>query len=92
MLTYVAPLVAAGKIKCPEDIRQRLETIPTAFAEILRGDNFGKMPVQVSPDPTLGSVENLQTRRMRRQRFWTRRTRRRGEGRRDNGSCRPLWR
>jgi hypothetical protein len=27
---------------------------PTAFAEMLRGDNFGKMLVQVSPDPTLG--------------------------------------
>jgi NADPH-dependent curcumin reductase CurA len=54
MLAYVAPLVAAGKIKYREDIRQGLETIPTAFAEMLRGDNFGKMLVQVSPDPTLG--------------------------------------
>ena len=54
MLAYVAPLMAAGKIKYREDIRQGLETIPTAFAEMLRGDNFGKMLVQVSPDPTLG--------------------------------------
>jgi NADPH-dependent curcumin reductase len=54
MLAYVAPLVAAGKIKYREDIRQGLETIPTAFAEMLRGDNFGKTLVQVSPDPTLG--------------------------------------
>ena len=54
MLAYVAPLMAAGKIKYREDIRQGLEIIPTAFAEMLRGDNFGKMLVQVSPDPTLG--------------------------------------
>jgi hypothetical protein len=52
MLAYVAPLVKAGKIKYREDIRQGLETIPTAFAEMLRGDNFGKMLVQVSEDPT----------------------------------------
>lgn len=54
MLAYVAPRVAAGKIKYREDIRQGLETIPSAFAEMLRGDNFGKMLVRVSPDPTLG--------------------------------------
>jgi hypothetical protein len=52
MLAYVAPLVKSGKIKYREDIRQGLETIPTAFAEMLRGDNFGKMLVQVSEDPT----------------------------------------
>ncbi|HEY2707379.1 MAG TPA: NADP-dependent oxidoreductase [Caulobacteraceae bacterium] len=52
MLAYVAPLVKAGKIKYREDIRQGLETIPTAFAEMLRGDNFGKMLVQVGEDPT----------------------------------------
>jgi NADPH-dependent curcumin reductase CurA len=52
MLAYVAPLVKAGKIKYREDIRRGLETIPTAFAEMLRGDNFGKMLVQVSADPT----------------------------------------
>lgn len=54
MLAYVAPLVAMGKIRYREDIRQGLETIPAAFAEMLRGDNFGKLLVQVSPDPTLG--------------------------------------
>jgi hypothetical protein len=52
MLAYVAPLVASGRIKYREDIRQGLENIPTCFAEMLRGDNFGKMLVQVSPDPT----------------------------------------
>ncbi|KRP91012.1 zinc-binding dehydrogenase [Bradyrhizobium pachyrhizi] len=54
MLAYVAPLVAAEKIKYREDIRQGLETIPAAFLEMMRGDNFGKMLVQVSSDPTLG--------------------------------------
>lgn len=55
MLTYVAPLLAAGKVKYREDIRHGLETIPTAFAEMLRGDNFGKMIVQLGADSTLGS-------------------------------------
>ncbi|MFK4380869.1 NADP-dependent oxidoreductase [Bradyrhizobium sp. USDA 223] len=56
MLAYVGPLVAAGKIKYREDIRQGLEVIPAAFAQMLRGDNFGKMLVQLSLDPTLGQV------------------------------------
>lgn len=59
MLAYVAPLVAAERIKYREDIRQGLETIPSAFAEMLRGDSFGKMLVQVSPDPTLGAWRGL---------------------------------
>jgi NADPH-dependent curcumin reductase CurA len=32
-----------------------LEIIPTAFAEMLRGENFGKTLVRVAPDPTLAS-------------------------------------
>jgi NADPH-dependent curcumin reductase len=52
-LAEVAPRVAAGKIKYREDIRQGLENVPTCFGEMLRGDNFGKMLVQVAPDPTL---------------------------------------
>ena len=52
-MAEVAPLVALGRIKYREDIRQGLETIPSAFSEMLRGANFGKMLVQVSPDPTL---------------------------------------
>jgi hypothetical protein len=51
-LDEVAPQVAAGDIRYLEDIRQGLETLPTAFAEMLRGGNFGKMLVQVSDDPT----------------------------------------
>ncbi len=52
-LREVAPSVASGAVKYREDIRQGLEAIPTCFAEMLRGDNFGKMLVQVSADPTL---------------------------------------
>ncbi|HXQ11655.1 MAG TPA: NADP-dependent oxidoreductase [Caulobacteraceae bacterium] len=53
MLAEVGPAVAAGKLKYREDIRQGLESIPASFAEMLRGDNFGKMIVQIAPDPTL---------------------------------------
>jgi NADPH-dependent curcumin reductase CurA len=52
-LAEVGPAVAAGRIRYLEDIREGLETVPAAFAEMLRGDNFGKMLVQVAPDPTL---------------------------------------
>jgi hypothetical protein len=52
-LAEVAPQVASGAVKYREDIRQGLETLPIAFAEMLRGDNFGKMLVQVGSDPTL---------------------------------------
>lgn len=51
-LTEVVPLVRSGALKYREDIRQGLEAIPAAFAEMLRGDNFGKMLVQIAPDPT----------------------------------------
>jgi len=52
-LAEVAPLVAAGRIRYREDIRQGFETIPDAFAEMLKGGNFGKMLVQVGEDPTV---------------------------------------
>jgi hypothetical protein len=52
-LREVAPLVASGQLKYREDIRQGIETVPACFAEMLRGDNFGKMLVQVGADPTL---------------------------------------
>jgi NADPH-dependent curcumin reductase CurA len=52
MLAYVGPLVASGRLKYREDIRQGLETIPACFAEMLTGANFGKMLVQVGDDPT----------------------------------------
>jgi NADPH-dependent curcumin reductase CurA len=52
-LRDVAPQVASGQVKYREDIRQGIENVPACFAEMLRGDNFGKMLVQVGPDPTL---------------------------------------
>jgi len=52
-LREMAPLVAAGQVRYREDIRQGLDCVPACFSEMLRGDNFGKMLVQVSPDPTL---------------------------------------
>jgi len=51
-LRQVAPQVASGAIRYREDIRQGLEAVPACFAEMLRGDNFGKMVVQVGVDPT----------------------------------------
>ena len=53
MLAFIAPRVASGEIRYREDIRQGLETIPAAFAEMLNGGNFGKMLVRVGDDPTL---------------------------------------
>ena len=53
MLAEVAPAVARGDIRYLEDIREGLETLPTAFAEMLKGGNFGKMLVRVADDPTL---------------------------------------
>jgi len=52
-LRYVAPLVASGALKYREDIRRGIENVPDCFSEMLRGDNFGKMLVQVAADPTL---------------------------------------
>jgi NADPH-dependent curcumin reductase CurA len=52
-LAEMGPWVASGEVKYREDIRQGLESIPASFAEMLRGDNFGKMVVQVGTDPTL---------------------------------------
>jgi hypothetical protein len=52
-LRDMAGWVAAGEVRYREDIRQGFDRLPTAFIEMLKGGNFGKMLVQVSPDPTL---------------------------------------
>jgi NADPH-dependent curcumin reductase CurA len=52
-LAQMSAWVAAGDVRYLEDIREGLETIPAAFAEMLRGGNFGKMLVRVGEDPTL---------------------------------------
>jgi NADPH-dependent curcumin reductase len=49
----VEPKVASGDIRYLEDIRRGIETVPACFAEMLRGNNFGKMLVQVAEDPSL---------------------------------------
>ena len=54
-LTEMAPWVASGAVRYREDIREGFEVIPTTFAEMLRGENFGKTLVRVAPDPTLTS-------------------------------------
>jgi hypothetical protein len=54
MLAELGPAVADGRVKYLEDVREGLETIPQAFAEMLKGGNFGKMLVRIAEDPTLG--------------------------------------
>jgi NADPH-dependent curcumin reductase CurA len=55
MLAELGPAVASGEVRYREDIREGLEAIPAAFAEMLQGGNFGKMLVRIAPDPTLTS-------------------------------------
>ena len=52
-LADMVPWVAEGKVRYLEDIREGLEALPAAFAEMLKGGNFGKMVVRVGDDPTL---------------------------------------
>ena len=52
-LREMSAWMAAGKVRYLEDIREGLETVPAAFAEMLRGGNFGKMLVRIADDPTL---------------------------------------
>jgi len=42
----------AGKLKYREDIVQGLKNAPHAFIGLLKGENFGKLIVQVGDDPT----------------------------------------
>ncbi len=53
-LREVAPQVVAGEIRYREDLRKGLENVPAAFAEMLKGSNFGKTLVRVGEDPTAG--------------------------------------
>lgn len=52
-LRDVAPWVASGQVLYCEDIREGIEAIPAAFADMLKGETFGKTLVRVSYDPTL---------------------------------------
>lgn len=51
-LVDMAGWVGEGKVRYLEDIREGLENVPTAFTEMLKGGNFGKMLVRVGDDPT----------------------------------------
>ena len=48
----VGALVRAGSLKFKEHIVVGLEHAPRAFIDLLAGGNFGKLLVQVGPDPT----------------------------------------
>jgi NADPH-dependent curcumin reductase CurA len=52
MLRELGPAVASGQLKYLEDIREGLEFVPAAFAEMLKGGNVGKMLVRIAEDPT----------------------------------------
>jgi NADPH-dependent curcumin reductase CurA len=49
-LAEVGPLVHDGRIKYREDLVDGLENAPKALIGLLRGENFGKMLVRVSPE------------------------------------------
>jgi NADPH-dependent curcumin reductase CurA len=51
----MTPWVASGQVRYREYIHEGLEVIPSAIAEMLRGENFGQTLVHVAPDPTLVS-------------------------------------
>jgi NADPH-dependent curcumin reductase CurA len=51
-LADMSRFVREGRVKYREDIVEGLERAPEAFIGLLRGKNFGKMLVRVSPDPT----------------------------------------
>ena len=48
----MGPWVRDGAIRYREDVRDGLEHAPEALAGLLRGDNFGKLLIRVSEDPT----------------------------------------
>ena len=52
--------VRAGEVLYLEDKRHGLENTPDVFAQMLRGENFGKTLMVVSEDPTLTDAEGRQ--------------------------------
>jgi NADPH-dependent curcumin reductase CurA len=54
-LRDMASWVGAGEVRYREDVREGLESAPTAFCEMMRGGNFGKTLVRVGEDPTLAA-------------------------------------
>ena len=53
-LAEVGPLVGDGRIKYREDLVEGLEERPCALIGLLRGENFGKVIVRVSPEDLSG--------------------------------------
>ncbi len=51
-LRDVSAWIAEGRIKYREDIVPGLDRAPRAFLGLFRGENFGKLIVQVGDDPT----------------------------------------
>ncbi|MDZ8052887.1 MAG: NADP-dependent oxidoreductase [Aulosira sp. ZfuVER01] len=52
-LNDVSQWLRAGKLKYKEDVVEGLENAPKAFIGLLQGENFGKLIVKVSEDPTI---------------------------------------
>ena len=51
-ISDVAPMIADGRVKYRESVSEGLESAPEAFINLLKGGNFGKQLVAVSPVPT----------------------------------------
>jgi NADPH-dependent curcumin reductase CurA len=51
-VTDVKAWLAEGRIKYREDITDGLENAPRELIRLLKGENFGKKIIRVSPDPT----------------------------------------
>ena len=51
-MDQVGGWIRDGRVKYREDFVDGLENTVQAFQGLLRGDNFGKLVVRVSPDPT----------------------------------------
>ena len=51
-LTDMKAWLSEGRIKYREDITDGLENAPRELIRLLKGENFGKKIIRVSPDPT----------------------------------------
>ena len=51
-LDEVGEYLRSGRLTYREDLRPGLEQAPEVFAQMLKGDNFGKTLIGVSQDPT----------------------------------------
>ena len=49
----MAEWIATGRLKYREDIVEGIERAPRAFIGLLRGENFGKLPVKLGAEPAI---------------------------------------